>query len=73
MLIALNKEDLIKLIKEKTLIYPDYTNPLIRKSGKYWGGFFNEWVWNKLNDFTEEELAELYSLIIKNDSYKNLY
>lgn len=61
----LEKADLIHLVKGTD---PRFNggmgNPLVRKCGQYYGGFRDEWQWDKdkLEKLSEEKLLEVYNL-----------
>ena len=65
--IELVKRDLISLVKGTDPSYDAMSIPLVKKHGKYHGGFNDEWQWDtyELEKLTEQQLYELYSLIKK--------
>ena len=67
MQLNLDKEDLRNMIKGCRPNYSVMENPIVKKCGHYVGGFNDEWSWNYNfgNDFSEEELYNLY-MICKN-------
>lgn len=64
MTVELDKNTLVSLVKGSCPNYNIFDNPLVKKSGRYTGGFHDKWDWDRvvLENLTEEKLWELYSL-----------
>lgn len=58
MLIDLNRNDLLNLVKGCEPGYNVFNHPLVMKSGTYHGGFAEQWSWDKLDDLTDDELTD---------------
>lgn len=65
MILDLNKDEIISLIKGSSISYKQMDIPKIKWCGNYMGGFVDEWRWNdeRLRELTEDQLMELYKLI----------
>ena len=70
MLIELEKEDLVSLVRGQDPYYSIFEEKLVKENGYYVGGMSDRWVWNSysLKELKEEELWELYLMCKK--SYK---
>ena len=67
MIVELNKEDLISLVKGIKPDYKWFKEPLVSRCGNYVGGLVDDWFWNSnLEDLSEEELWELYTICKQN-------
>ena len=57
MTVDLDKEDLICLVMAKTPDYKQFNHPIIKKCGKYIGGFVERWDWDvhKLREMSEQQ------------------
>ncbi len=64
MQVDLDKIDLVNLVASTAPYYSLFTNPLVTKFGKYFGGQEDRWSWDKhmLKELTEQELYDLYQL-----------
>jgi len=64
MKIEISKEQLADMVKGTSPYYYVFDHPLVKKSGRYIGGFHDKWEWNYgfHNDLTKEELWELYNV-----------
>lgn len=62
--VALNKKALVSLVNGTSPNYDIFDNPLVKKTGRYIGGFHDKWDWDRtiLESLTEEKLFELYTL-----------
>lgn len=62
MIIDVDKDGLISLVKGLPVDYNAMELPLVKKYGRYIGGFVDKWQWNywAFTDKTEEEIYELY-------------
>lgn len=67
MLMELNRNDLIKLIKGTFVPYELMNDEVLKKMGSYVCGFADEWKWNTFisEDITDEQLYHTY-LKLKN-------
>ena len=63
MIVDLEKEDLISLVKGKSPSYEIFGNSLVKSCGSY-NGSHGTWSWSdhSLNELSEKELFELYCL-----------
>ncbi len=59
---ALDKRDLISLVKGITPSYEIMSHPLISAAGDMWGGQGEHWEWKDLDKFDESQLWECYNL-----------
>lgn len=68
--VHLSKKDLASLVKGTSPNFDLHSHPLVKKSGRYYGGFNDEWNWNYgfENNLSEEELWDLY--VLCRDSWK---
>lgn len=64
MIVELQKSDLISLVMGTSPRYSVLEHELVKPSGRWVGGFVDEWRWNGLSlaALTEEELWRLYCL-----------
>lgn len=62
MIINLEKEDLINLVKGTSPNYEVMGDPTIKPYGNYIGGFVDKWDWNKysLINLEDETLFDMY-------------
>nr|DAL53838.1 MAG TPA_asm: hypothetical protein [Caudoviricetes sp.] len=62
--LSLNKQDLIHLVKGTNPSYTAMENSLVKKCGTYIGGFKDLWTWDqyKLEKLSEEQLLAVYVL-----------
>jgi len=63
MLVELEKEDVVALIKGTSPTYDLMKDPVIEQLGYYTGGFRDDWSW--LNQFPDLPIETLYSTYIK--------
>ncbi len=65
MILDLNKNEIICLIKGTSISYAQMDIPKIKWCGNYRGGFHDDWQWDvsKLKELTEEQLMDLYKII----------
>lgn len=68
MLIEVDKQDLINLVKGTEPSHELMKHPLIAENGRYTGGFHDKWDWNyrPFRNNTEEEIYQLY-IMLKNE------
>lgn len=60
--VNLTKKDLASLVRGTSPGYAIFENPLIKKCGRYIGGFKEEWIWNYgfEENLNEDQLWDLY-------------
>ena len=70
MLVELDKKGLIRLVKGTSPYYSIFEDVLVKRCGRYSGGFNDAWSWDEseLNKLSEKELFELYNTCV--DSWK---
>lgn len=62
MIVDLDREDLVALVKGTSPNYKVMDDPIIKRAGRYIGGFHDKWEWNlsASDDYNEEELWHMY-------------
>lgn len=70
MLVELNKQDLINLVRGIEPTHKQMNDPRIAKNGSYFGGFNDRWEWHSypFSDLNEEQIFDIY-LYLKKTKY----
>jgi hypothetical protein len=66
MMIDLNKRDIVSLVMGTSPSYSAMDHPLVKATGRYYGGFSDEWVWDqrKLTEMSESDLLKIYRICL---------